>query len=212
MFCSLSCYNSHLFRKSLEPEPFVWIANKAYCHNWLQFLVLTLLLSIGTPVLALDARDSRLLLVGGEFFPRIVQALTPDEQATYQLVVIYSSQSNKQLAQPIAKHLSDQLNFPYTLVSGLDPTQLTFDKNHQYLIFLADPALINSALVDAVNQPNTLSFSPFIGSVPLGFDVGLVVKASIRPQLNRDHIANKNWTFRPFFKTIADQYPPQEKP
>ncbi len=190
----------------------MWIVNKACCHNWLQLIVLTLLLSICSPVLALDARDSRLLLVGGEFFPRIVQAIAPNDKATYQLIVLYSTQNNKQLAQPIAKNLSAQLNLPYTLVSGLEPYQLIFDASQLHLIFITDPALINSALIEIINQPNTLSFSPFIGSVPLGLDVGLVVKATIRPQLNRNQITNKNWAFRPFFNTIADQYPPQEQP
>lgn len=164
------------------------------------------------PILALDARDSRLLLVGGEFFPRIVQALVPNETRTFQLVVIYSNQTNQQLAQPIARNLSTQLNLPYQLMSGLQPTQIRFDQSSQYFVFITDPTLITPELVSVINQPHVLSFAPFVGSVPKGIDVGLVVKASVRPQLNSNQILTKDWAFRPFFNSIADHYPVQGQP
>ncbi|AHF02128.1 hypothetical protein THIAE_10475 [Thiomicrospira aerophila AL3] len=168
-----------------------------------------MLISISTVSLALDARDTRLLLVGGEFFPRIVQALVPNNSKPYRLVIVYSNQANLQLAEQMASNLSNQLNLSYQLMPGLQPSQLHFDEQYDYLVFITDPDLIKPELLGVLNQRNILSFSPFVGSVAKGVDVGLIVRASIRPQINQNQILHRDWRFRPFFNSIADFYSAQ---
>ncbi|WP_234968924.1 hypothetical protein [Thiomicrospira sp. ALE5] len=150
--------------------------------------------------------------MGGEFFPRIIQALEPADPLPKQLIIIYSNQANLQYAQTTANQLSNQLNLEYQLVSGLTPNQLTLSDDYLNLVFITDPNLITAEMLKALNQPHTLSFAPFIGSVARGVDVGLVVKAGIRPQLNTAKIAKRHWAFRPFFNSIASHYPTQEAP
>lgn len=160
---------------------------------------------------ALDARDTRLLWVGSEFFPRIMQSLEQQDQLTTRYVMLYSDSINKQLAESMTEYMDQKLTLTYRFQSGLDPQMLTFNQNYRYVIFITDPNLITPELIERLNQPHLLSFAPFIGSVPKGIDVGLHVQSTIRPFINSRQLAQKTWAFRPFFNAIVIHYLPEEK-
>lgn len=169
------------------------------------------LTSISPTSLALDARDTRLLWVGGEFFPRIMQSLVHQNLRAERYVMLYSDAINKQLAESMTEYMDQKLKLSYEFQAGLDPQALGFDQNYRYVIFITDPDLITPELVERLNQPHLLSFAPFIGSVPKGIDVGLHVESTVKPLINTKQLAQKTWAFRPFFNRIAEHYLDEEK-
>ena len=171
-------------------------------------LILFLLIGFNQPALALDARDNRLLWVGAEFFPKITHAILPTAPADQRLILIYSDQTNKQQAEQVAQSLNEKLNLPYQLQSGFSPHSFEWDSRYHYFVFITDPSIITPELTRALDQPNSMTFSPFNRSVEQGIDVGLHIQAIIRPKINNAQLANKNWSFRPFFSDIAEHYSP----
>lgn len=138
--------------------------------------------------------------MGVELFPSLVNSIHSMKNPHKTIAIVYDE--NDHQANIVAQQLNKFLTHPTEVMN----VETFLQRKDIGLVFLCAPELVNKQVISHSQQYGILSFSPFLQSVQLGTDTGLIVKEQVRPVLNKTSLQNKHISFKPFFVRVSYVY------
>ncbi len=163
-----------------------------------------------------DTDSTRRLNAGLDLFPSFLAAdrqITAKQDRDGNLVVYIVHHNDRRTAQKIAARLLDIKSIkgtPLKAVIVRDDYD-EFQRLQPAAIFIAQPHLPHlAAVIKYGKEKSIITFSPFVGDVPLGVAGSIAVTARILPQVNMTTLVDSKLDLKPFFLRIASRYPEVE--